>query len=237
MASRCLPLLLLCLISGWSVAGEPVAWDKLIPQQADYHDPFLALSADQLADLGYYAGLGQRIQRLVIAEVDDTAVAELRKEQAMLARDLAKEGVDVNYLLGERERVMAARQTAATSRSAELLGSEVILHGYLIPLNKDISRFYLVEHSPLLVIGHDHSAPPPNQVVGLTLEEPIEFDAGQRMTFSGVLEAADSQTTVIMPDGHPRELISVYRLNDAVAIAQGDRDERGDPLSREKKRP
>ena len=226
MASRFLPLLLLCLISGWSMAGEPIAWAELIPPQADYHDPFLSLSADQLADLGYYAGLGQRIERLVIADGDETAVAELREEQAMLARDLAEDGVDANYLLGERERVMAARQRAATSRSTELLGSEVVLHGYLIPLNKDLSRFYLVEHSPLLVIGHDHSAPPPNQVIELTLEKPIEIDAGQRMIVSGVLEEADSQTTVTMPDGHPMQLISVYWLNNAVAGSRNERPRR-----------
>ena len=206
------------------MAGDTIrqGWSALIPPLPSYHDPFLALSAEQLADLGYLVGLRQRIERRVNADGDDPAIAELRDEQALLAENLAEEGVDVNYLSGERERVMAARRAEATSRSTDVLGSVITLTGYLIPLNEELSRFYLVENSPLLVIGHDHSAPPPNQVVELTLAQPIEFDAEQRMIVTGALDKAESQSTVNMPDGHPMELISVYRLNGATVRAHDD---------------
>lgn len=197
-------------------------WPALIPSLPSYHDPFLALSSEQLADLGYLVGLRQRIEQRVITDGDGPAIAELRDEQALLAENFAEEGVDVDYLLGERERVMAARREAATSPSTELLGSRLTLDGYLIPLNKEFSTFYLVESSPLLVIAHDHSAPSPNQVIELTLEEPIEFDAEQRMVVTGTLDKANSQFTVNMPDGHPMEVISVYRLNDATVSAHDD---------------
>ena len=200
-------------------------WHTLVPSLPSYHDPFLALSSEQLAEVGYVVGLRQRIEQRVITDGDGPAIAELRDEQALLAENLAEEGVDVDYLLGERERVMAARRAAATSRSKELLGSRLVLDGYMIPLNKDFSRFYLVENSPLLVIGHDHSAPPPNQVVELTLEQPIEFDAEQRVIVTGTLDKAESQHTVNMPDGHPTELISVYRLNGATVSAHDDQHE------------
>ena len=150
-----------------------IRWSVLAPENGKpFNDPFAKLTENQLADLGYVV----RVQGL-IAENKITADGIDAKEAAELARKLTTEGVDIGWLMAQRERVQQIRglQVGSLSKSiAESLGDKkVTLTGYVIPIEVDegrLTEFFLVPTSA--ACSHE-DAPPRLQVVFVATEQGI----------------------------------------------------------------
>lgn len=148
-------------------------WSYLAPDNGrPFHDPFSKLTSNQIADLSYVA----RVQRLISEEKISTDGADA-KEAAGLARQLGKQGVDVGWLLVQRERVRQIRslQVEGLSKSIakSLQDKRVALAGYVIPVKVDegqLTEFFLV---PTIAACSHEDAPPRLQVVFVATEQGI----------------------------------------------------------------
>jgi hypothetical protein len=154
-------------------AQKTIRWSVLAPENGKpFNDPFAKLTQNQLADLGYVV----RVQGL-IAENKIKADGVDAKEAAELARKLTTEGVDIGWLMAQRERVQQIRglQVEDVAKSiAKFLGDqEVTLTGYVIPIKmsqKRLTEFFLV---PTTAACSHEDAPPRLQVVFVASEQGI----------------------------------------------------------------
>lgn len=157
------------LLAASPLAAEPqvVGWDDLAPpQQAVIEDPFAALSNDQLDAL-------RLILRFEMSK--DTPSPSMTVEDADKLRErLAGEGLDVDWLFAQRETIMEQRRAQSIGVNPEIIGKEVRIPGYVLPLEFDglkVTQFLLVPYAGACI----HTPPPPaNQMVHVTLETGIE---------------------------------------------------------------
>jgi uncharacterized protein len=172
--SRCLLLLIGALLTVAAFAEEPrqVMWADLVPKSAAFDNPFLKLTAEQLARVSEVAAVRDRRER----GDKNLSRAEIESEPA-LVRKLEQTGVDVDGLLAKRKEIIARGRTV----NPLLNGQIVRLPGYLLPLEfsgKQVSEFLLV---PWVGACIHTPPPPPNQIVHVRPEKPVAM--------SGMFEA------------------------------------------------
>jgi len=231
--------LLGCLLSlvaaapSWGNPSGPIAdgraglatidWDDLRPPgAAEFENPYEDLSRSQLID---FSELVRR--RSDIELTDDPAKrAEDRAEADRLRRRLAAQGLDVDALLAEVERVRDFQHERATGTNPEFDGERVRLGGYLLPLDRtargQIDRFLLV---PFVGACVHVPPPPPNQVIYVEPDAPVK-DIGlfARVWIEGVVRSAPSSHSVFRVDGYQEVEVS-YEL-DMTAIEPASSVER-----------
>ncbi|TWU13335.1 hypothetical protein CA54_21700 [Symmachiella macrocystis] len=152
---------------------KTIRWSYLAPENGKpFNDPFSKLTQNQLSDLSYVV----RVQRL-IAQEKIKADGVDAKEAAELARKLKNEGVDIDWLMVQRERVRQIRgmQVEGLSKSiAKSLGDkQVTLTGYVIPIKTiegRLTEFFLV---PTSAVCSNEAAPSPLQVIFISTEPGI----------------------------------------------------------------
>jgi len=182
-----------------SALAEPTAvtWQDLAPPSTEIANPFESLAADQMDAL-------RRIVRL-----DGMDVPEKQAEADALRADLAAQGLDADALLAARLEIMAQRRTAATAVNEAILGQEIRLPGYVLPLemrDRKVVEFLLVPTVGACI----HTPPPPaNQLIHVVHAEGVEigglYDA---VWVTGVVEAAQSVQNVRYADGQSRVAVS-----------------------------
>ena len=212
-----------CLLSGKTALADTTAavhwqWAELIPPSEPFHDPFLDLSQDQLDDLGYLVGLAEDISALEQRDPGYFRLEAMRAERDQLTQALSQQGVYVELLLSQRKGVAEARERQATATADEKLGTHGSLRGFLVPLdsvNDSVSRYFLVQFSPLQAYGHDHTSPHPNQTILLELVQRWDYPLECPVLVSGKLQSKRSRQAVTNPDGHEALMESVYSLDDA----------------------
>ena len=137
-----------------------------MPQKPiEIDDPFAELSAEQLTDVAQVA----RIRRLLEEELIP-ADGQSAKDEKRYTAELSSQGIDVDWLLSQRERVTRERMQRAEQVDEELSGSRIRIPGYILALASDsdrrITEFLLVPwvgaciHSP---------PPPPNQMIHVSV--------------------------------------------------------------------
>ena len=143
-----------------------------------FNDPFSKLTRDQLSDLSYVA----RVRRLINEEKINLNGADA-KEAAKMSAKLKEQGVDIGWLMVQRQRVRQMRglQIEGLSKTiAESLGDkEVTLTGYAVPIKVNEGRmkeFFLV---PTIAACSHEAAPPRLQVVFVSTDQG-RFPPGQR---------------------------------------------------------
>ena len=100
-------------VAGYAGDAREITWNDLLPkEEKPFHDPFAALTEDQLLDLGLVA----RIRFLIESDKTSADGPDALEEKELTAK-LAAQGVDVDYLLSQRERV--ARERRERARGAE----------------------------------------------------------------------------------------------------------------------
>jgi hypothetical protein len=152
---------------------QTIQWRLLAPQNGKpFNDPFANLTRDQLADLSYVV----RVRRLT-NQGKISADGLDASECAKLARKLENEGVDINWLMAQRERIRQHRgqrvDTLSESIAESLQGKKVTLTGYVIPitvLQERLTEFFLV---PSVAACSHEDAPPRLQVVFVRTEQGI----------------------------------------------------------------
>jgi len=154
-------------------AAKTIRWSVLAPENGKpFNDPFAKLTQDQLSDLSYVV----RVQRLISEEKLEADGVDA-KEAAKLVRKLTTEGVDIGWLMVQRERVQQIRglQLENLSKSiAESFGNKkVTLTGYVIPIKvsqERLTEFFLV---PTSAACSNEAAPSPLHVLLVSTDQGI----------------------------------------------------------------
>ena len=145
--------------------SEKIGWRDLAPRSGKpFSDPFATLTTDQLNDLGFV----MRVRRL-IANEKLSADGNDAKEAAELSQKLEDAGIDIAWLMVQRDRVQQLRglqvEEAAKSTGELLRDRRVSLPGYILPCKVEdgrLTEFFLVPTAGAC----SHEDPPPRlQVV------------------------------------------------------------------------
>lgn len=183
-------------IAGPLLAADPrnISWQDLLPEERPYHDPFATLDYSQVNALAM-------LYRIEILHAD-TADDEKRAEAFQIREDLVSQGLDPDWLFEQREIVMNQRLIAAREPNLDLLGENVRLPGYLLPL--DIVDQKAVEFLLVPTVGACiHTPPPPaNQMVYVRYEQGFEIDELYKPVWiSGEMRALSRSQSLNYVDG------------------------------------
>lgn len=201
------------LFAGSALPSETlvIGWDMLMPPQSSIEDPFAELSRDQLDGL-------RQILRFDMSK--DTGSPSIAPEDAVALREqLESEGLEVDWLFQQREEIMEKRRAQSIAVNAEIVGQEVRIPGYLLPLEFDgmkVTEFLLVPYAGACI----HTPPPPaNQMVHVTFDTGIEV-AGlfTPVWIEGAMNAAYSVQDVGFADGASRVEVGYEMSADAVEL-------------------
>lgn len=187
-----------------------IQWETLAPAESDqYRDPFAKLSRQQLQRLGFVV----RIQNLIAAE-KISADSESATEAAKIAGQLKNQGVDIPWLVAQREHVTLLRekqeQAATNSIAKKLYDKRVELSGFVVPLkaaNGRVTEFYLV---PSVATCSHGSTPPANEVVYVKIESGIVINE-RRSSVTVVGTVIAKQTIRFIPSAAgPNRITAAY---------------------------
>lgn len=171
ITARIITVLSILFLAGLSAraADQPVVleWEDLVPNAPEIETPFNTMDIDQLTDLEALIGILDLEERGLINDVSETY------ERGVELRDtLTKQGLDVDFLLSEYERVLKIVEVRNKETVASLDGKLVRLPGYALPLefsNAEITEMLLVPYVGACI----HTPPPPaNQTVYVSLSTP-----------------------------------------------------------------
>ncbi|WP_299899389.1 DUF3299 domain-containing protein [uncultured Ruegeria sp.] len=191
-----LNILFALAIAGPLLAAGPrnISWQDLLPEERPYHDPFATLEYSQVNALAM-------LYRIEVLHAD-TADDEKRAEAVQIREDLVSQGLDPDWLFEQREIVMNQRLIAAREPNLDLLGENVRLPGYLLPL--DIVDQKAVEFLLVPTVGACiHTPPPPaNQMVYVRYEQGFEIDELYKPVWiSGEMRALSRSQSLNYVDG------------------------------------
>ncbi len=185
----------LAAVSAGSAIAEPaeVRWSDLAPPVAEISNPFESLTNEQMDAL-------RRIIRLEwVGDAKKTAEANA------LRADLAAQGLDVEGLFAARLKIIEQRRQATSSLNEAILGKEVRIPGYVLPLemrDRKAVEFLLVPTVGACI----HTPPPPaNQLIHVVHPEGIEIKGlYDPVWVTGVVEAGRSTKNVRYSDGQTK---------------------------------
>jgi hypothetical protein len=152
-----------------------VQWSELAADRDLFQDPLAKLNSEQLGDLA----LILRVIRLIEAKKISATGADAA-EAAQIGRVLKQQGVDVGWLLVQREQIRDMRerqlQAHATMVAEKLEGKPVTLTGFVVPITaneKVATEFFLV---PSISMCSHGSFPPSTQMVHVNFPAGIAID-------------------------------------------------------------
>ena len=170
MFARLVLILSLIVPPGLAQAADPqdVSWHMLAPPAAVIENPFENLTDDQMDTL-------RRILRFE-ALAEQSYEASFTTEAQALREQLEEEGLDVDGLFAARLAIMEKHEAAASGVNQDLVGTNVRLPGYVLPLqfkDRKAVEFLLVPTVGACI----HTPPPPaNQIVHVVYPEGIEVN-------------------------------------------------------------
>lgn len=210
--------------------AEVIPWSRLAPENGKpFTDPFAQLSSDQLMDLSYVV----RVRRL-IADKKIGSNGEDAKVAAELARKLKQQGVDIGWLMVQRERVRQIRglqvESLSKSIASSLQDKRVSLIGYVIPIKakeRRLTEFFLV---PTIAACSHEDAPPRLQAVFVSTEQGIAPpDKRTPVRVTGKVAAETTTRTTFNGNGRVK-VHSAYRISSPeIEIFQAIRKASGSP--------
>ncbi len=188
---------------GQSVMATPetvLDWAELPDPSAQvFEDPYRDLSPEQFDDILYVVRLRGRLQQ------DSVSGEERQKWQALLTETedaLAADGIDVDWLLDQREVVMERRRKAGTNGNPQFDGQTITLVGFAIPAPSDPDGRPVAYLVPERGMCSHMPPPPPNQMIRVRLNgdwTPSYFHEPVRLT--GVLTINPSVQNMMVVDG------------------------------------
>ncbi len=159
--------LVLCGNAAMAAPGAALDWSDLPDPSAQvFEDPYRDLSPEQLDDLLYVVRLRGRLQG------DRGSEEERQKWQALLTDTedaLAVDGIDVDWLLDQREVVTERRRKAGTHGNPQFDGQTVTLAGFAIPAPSDLDGRPVAYLVPERGMCSHMPPPPPNQMIRVRL--------------------------------------------------------------------
>lgn len=228
-----------------SASAEPakVTWQDLALPSAKITNPFENLTSDQKDSLRRILRLEREdepekrvyVQRRIreLAQMDEpekkAEADKLRKlarfelmdpqqkkaEADKIRAELAAQGLDADGLLAARLKIMEQRRSAGNSINEALIGEEIRIPGYVLPLEmlgRKAVEFLLVPTVGACI----HTPPPPaNQMIHVVYPEGVEIRGLYDPAWvSGVVEADQSVRDVRYADGQSKVEVS-YSMKSA----------------------
>lgn len=194
-----------------SAAPREIGWADLAPPSETIENPFEALSDLQMDKLRKLL----RIEASGAAAVD----ADAKKTASTLRAELSEEGLDADALFAKREEIMEKRIRAASAVSDDLVGEEVRVPGYVLPLAFEGDR--AVEFLLVPTVGACiHTPPPPaNQMVHVRYPDGIAVEGLYTPVWiSGTLAVESSVQKVSYSDGQSEVSVSYAMQPDQVVL-------------------
>jgi len=197
---RAMATLAALLVAAQAVfAGSvPLNWSDLRdPSVQQFEDPYRDLSPEQFDDLLFAVRLRGRLQQ------DRGTAEERQKWQELLAETedaLAADGIDVDWLLDQREAVTERRRRAATQGNPALDGQTVTISGFAIPAPPDADGRAVAYLVPERGMCSHMPPPPPNQMIRVRLTDdwaPTFNHEPVRLTGRLVIDPSDQQMVVV----------------------------------------
>lgn len=193
------PLAALLMAAQATLAGPaPLNWSDLRdPAVQQFEDPYRDLSPEQFDDLLFAVRLRGRLQQ------DRGTAEERQKWQALLDETedaLAADGIDVDWLLDQREAVTERRRRAATQGNPVLDGQAVTIAGFAIPAPPDGDGRAVAYLVPERGMCSHMPPPPPNQMIRVRLTDdwaPTFYHEPVRLTGRLVIDPTDHQMVVV----------------------------------------
>lgn len=193
-------------------APKTVQWRVLAPDNGKpFNDPFTKLTDDQRADLSYVV----RVRRLIYEEKIEVDGVDA-KEAKSLARKLKEAGIDIGWLMAQRERVRQSRglQVDEYSKSvAKSMQSEVVtIEGYATPIRDKAGKVKMFLLTPTPAMCSHSSAPSPLHVIYVKSNlEQAPKTPGTPVIISGSLIAETNTTPLLAADG-VQVFTSAYKM-------------------------
>lgn len=192
-----------------SAFAEPVElarWGALAPATEPYDDPFLEMSYQQKDDL-----------RTVLEAAGQAGNAELERRSQEARGRLRDDGYDADQLLAQRLVVMEKRREEATGVTGRFLGREVLVDGYVLPLQAADGRVHSFLLVPWVGACIHTPPPPPNQMIRVDVPDGLEIDKTfHAIRLRGVLEHKPTVSNLFLVDGQ-RVVEASYTLTNAQA--------------------
>ncbi|MBO9446924.1 DUF3299 domain-containing protein [Ruegeria sp. R14_0] len=185
----------------FATPGTVLDWTDLPdPSVQVFEDPYRDLGPEQFDDLLYVVRLRGRLQQ------DAGSVEDRQKWQELLTETedaLAEGGIDVDWLLDQREVVTERRRKAGTYGNPQIDGQTVTMAGFAIPAPADPDGRPVAYLVPERGMCSHLPPPPPNQMIRVRLNDdwtPSYFHEPVRLT--GVLTIAPSEQSMMVVDGY-----------------------------------
>ncbi len=169
------------------------------PSAQVFEDPYRELSPEQFDDVLYVVRLRGRLQQ------DGGSEEERQKWQVLLTETedaLAADGIDIDWLLDQREVVMERRRKAGTNGNPQFDGQTITLAGFAIPAPNDPDGRPVAYLVPERGMCSHMPPPPPNQMIRVRLNgdwAPSYFHEPVRLT--GMLTIDPSVQNMMVVDG------------------------------------
>jgi len=180
--------------------GLVVDWSELPDPSAQiFDDPYRDLSPEQFDDVIFVIRLRGRLQQ------DIGSAEERQKWQNLLIETedaLSADGIDVDWLLDQRQIVLQRRDKAGTAGNPEFEGQTVTLSGFAIPAPPDGDGQPVAYLVPERGMCSHVAPPPPNQMIRVRLSgdwAPSYFHEPVRLT--GVLSIDPTDRKMLVVDG------------------------------------
>ncbi|WP_170784733.1 DUF3299 domain-containing protein [Ruegeria lacuscaerulensis] len=189
-----------CGQSAMATPDTALDWADLPdPSSQIFEDPYRDLSPEQFDDVLYVVRLRGRLQQ------NDGSEDERQKWQMLLTETedaLASDGIDVDWLLDQREVVTERRRKAGTNGNPEFDGQTITLAGFAIPAPNDPDGRPVAYLVPERGMCSHMPPPPPNQMIRVRLNgdwTPSYVHEPVRLT--GKLTIDPSVQNMIVVDG------------------------------------
>lgn len=192
-------------------APREIGWDDLAPPSEAIDNPFEALSEPQLDKL-------RKLLRLEASGAAELGAEESKKTRTLRA-ELFEDGLDADALFAQREEIMSERIRAASAVSEDLVGTDVRVPGYVLPLAFEGDR--AVEFLLVPTVGACiHTPPPPaNQMIHVRFPEGVVVEGLYTPVWvSGTLAEDRSVQSVIYSDGQSKVSVSYAMQPEEVVL-------------------
>ena len=180
--------------------AERTDWNTLPdPAAQEYEDPYRDLSSEQIYDLVTIVRLRDRLEEGV---ENDTARARVEERLLGIETDLADQGIDVDWLIGQRWVVAERREKAARAANPLLDGTTASLGGFLIPAPAAADGQAYAYLVPQLGQCSHTPPPPPNQLIRLRLNASFAAEGIYTpVLVTGTLRMEPSNVPIMVVDG------------------------------------
>lgn len=199
--------------AGYAADAKEIGWDDLMGPQSEFENPFEKLTDDQMRTLGRVLQLSD-----AVAQGNDM---EAKVESDTLSEQLKQDGIDADFLLAERLRIIDTLTRESQMANDKVVGQTVRMPGYLLPLELDGNlavEFLLVPTVGACI----HTPPPPaNQIVH------VRYPAGyptqslySPVWISGKLRSEFDSHSLYLVDGET-DVDVTYTMDADTVIAYG----------------